>query len=177
MATGHRRAQRGAGPSGMPSGGDSASSDIDDTTAGPDAAVVTTQDVDWLIGRLQAMVTASPTVWAGRGMTLLQLIALHFITALAPATLTDLAHVLNTNLPATSAMVDRLVRVGLVSRGPDPKDRRRVQLTITPAAEPIVGDTDANTARRLMAVLHGMSSQTRRPLLDILIDTVRRSAE
>src|SRR5919206_1606289 len=105
MATGHRRAQRGAGASGMPSGGDSASSDVDDTTAGPAAAVVTTEDVDWLVGRLQAMVTASPAVWAGRGMTLLQLIALHFIRALAPATVTDLAHALDTKLPATSAMI------------------------------------------------------------------------
>ncbi|MGH3779541.1 MAG: hypothetical protein ACRDRO_02640, partial [Pseudonocardiaceae bacterium] len=88
------------------------------------AGVVTTEDVDWLVGRLQAMVTARPVVWAGRGMTLLQLIALHFISALAPATPTEL--------------------------GPGP---------------------------RLMAVLHAMSIQTRRPLIDILIDTVRRSAK
>jgi hypothetical protein len=40
-----------------------------------------------------------------------------------------------------------------------------------------VAGTDANTARRLMAVLHAMSTQTRRPLIDILIDTVRRSAK
>ncbi|MGH3570666.1 MAG: MarR family transcriptional regulator [Pseudonocardiaceae bacterium] len=59
--------------------------------AAPGAGVVTTEDVDWLVGRLQAMVTASPVVWAGRGMTLLQLIALHFIGALAPATPTELA--------------------------------------------------------------------------------------
>jgi DNA-binding MarR family transcriptional regulator len=71
----------------------------------------------------------------------------------------------------------RLVQVGLVTRVPDPQDRRRVQLSITPAAEPIVASTDANTARRLWAVLHAMSTQTRRPLIDILIDTVRRSAK
>jgi DNA-binding MarR family transcriptional regulator len=175
MATGHQRTQRGADRSGVPSGSTSGSSEVDGAVAGP--GVVTTKDVDWLVRRLQAMVIASPAVWAGRGMTLLQLVALHFISALAPATLTDLAHALNTKLPATSAMIDRLVRIGLVCREPDPEDRRRVQLTITAAAESIVGDTDAKTARRLMAVLHGMSTQTRRPLLDILIDTVRRSAE
>jgi DNA-binding MarR family transcriptional regulator len=74
-------------------------------------------------------------------------------------------------------MIDRLVRAGLVARVPDPQDRRRVQLSITAVAEPIVADTDANTARRLMAVLHAVSTQTRRRLIDILIDTVRRSAE
>ena len=74
-------------------------------------------------------------------------------------------------------MIDRLVRVRLVARMPDPQDRRRVRLIVTAAAEPIVAGTDAETARRLKAVLHAMSTQTRRPLIDILIDTVRRSAE
>lgn len=173
---GHQRAQRRASPSGLSSGSKSAVSQSNGAVACPGAAVVTEEDVDWLVGRLQTMVTASPVVWAGHGMTFPQLIALHFIRALAPTTLTDLAQALDTKLPATSAMIDRLVQAGLVTRVPDPQDRRRVQLSITPAAEPIVAGTDANTARRLMAVLHAMSTQTRRPLIDILIDTVRRSA-
>jgi DNA-binding MarR family transcriptional regulator len=74
-------------------------------------------------------------------------------------------------------MIDRLTRAGLVSRRPDPQDRRRVELTITAAAKPIVGDTDTETANRLKAVVHAMSTRTRRPLIDILIDTVQRSAE
>jgi hypothetical protein len=86
MATGHRRAQRRASPSGVSSDSNSAVSQSDGAVAAPGAGVVTTEDVDWLVGRLQAMVTASPAVWAGRGMTLLQLIVLHFISALAPAT-------------------------------------------------------------------------------------------
>ncbi|MDQ4094192.1 MAG: MarR family transcriptional regulator, partial [Actinomycetota bacterium] len=87
---------------------------------------MTVEDIDWLVARLQAMVTASPAVWAGRGMTLLQLIALHFISALAPVTLTELAEALGTKPPATSAMVDRLIQAGLVCRTPDPQDRRRI---------------------------------------------------
>lgn len=177
MVTGHRRPRRGADPSGISTDRTNASSRGNDVVVGSEAAVVTTEDVDWLVRRLQAMVMASPAVWAGRGMTLLQLIALHFIRALAPATVTDLAHALDTKLPATPAMIDRLFRAGLVARVPDPQDRRRVRLTITAAAEPIVEDTDVTTARRLMSVLHGMSTQTRRPLIDILIDTVRRSPE
>ena len=177
MVAGHQRGRHTAGPSCASSGSNSPVSQSGGAVACPGAAVVTTEDVDWLVGRLQAMVTATPVVWAGRGITLLQLIALHFISALAPATPTDLAHALNIKPPATSAMIDRLVRAGLVTRIPDPQDRRRVQLIITAAAEPIVADTDTNTARRLKVVLHAMSTQTRRPLIDILIDTVRRSAE
>jgi DNA-binding MarR family transcriptional regulator len=60
-------------------------------------------------------------------MTLLQLTALHIISAQAPVTLADVAQSLGTRPPATSAMVDRLIRTGLVSRASDPQDRRRVQ--------------------------------------------------
>jgi DNA-binding MarR family transcriptional regulator len=74
-------------------------------------------------------------------------------------------------------MVGRLIHAGLVRKTPDPQDRRRVQLTLTAEAEPIVGDTDLDTARRLQAVLNGVSPQTRRHLIDILIDTIRSSAE
>ncbi|HEX6404012.1 MAG TPA: MarR family transcriptional regulator, partial [Pseudonocardiaceae bacterium] len=105
------------------------------------------------------------------------LTALHLISTLAPVTLTDLAQALGTRPPATSAMVDRLTHAGLVCRTPDPHNRRRVQLTLTADAEPIVGNTDPDTAKRLHAVLNGTSPQTRRHLIDILIATVRRSAE
>jgi DNA-binding MarR family transcriptional regulator len=139
--------------------------------------MVTAQDVHWLIAHLQAVVAASSAVWAGRGMTLLQLTTLHLINALAPVTLTDLAQALGTRPPATSAMVDRLARAGLVYRAPDPHNRRRVQLTVTAEAQPIVGGTDPSTAQRLQAVLTGISPQIRHQLIDVLIDAVRRSAK
>jgi DNA-binding MarR family transcriptional regulator len=147
-----------------------------DGVAGHNAAMVTAADVDWLVAHLRVVVAASPAVWAGRGMTLLQLSALHLISALAPVTITDLAQALGTRPPAASAMVDRLTHAGLVRRTPDPQNRRRVQLTLTTAAEPIVGDTDPDTAKRLQAILAGMSSQARRYLIDILIETIRQSA-
>ena len=109
-------------------------------------------------------------------MTLPQLTMLHLISALAPVTLTELAQALGTKPPATSAMVDRLTHAGLVQRALDPHDHRRVQLTITPAAQHIVGHTDPDTAHRLHAVLKGINLQTRRHVIDVLIDTLRRSA-
>jgi DNA-binding MarR family transcriptional regulator len=109
-------------------------------------------------------------------MTLVQLTVLHLISALAPLTLAELARALGTKPAATSAMVDRLAHAGLVRRTPHPHDHRRVQLTVTVAAQHIVGDTDPGTARRLHAVLNGINLQTRRQVIDVLIDTVRRSA-
>jgi DNA-binding MarR family transcriptional regulator len=169
-------AQREADPGGVSLASLSASSGADGVV-GHDARVVTADDIDWLVAHLRVVVVASPAVWAGRGMTLLQLTALHLISALAPLTLTDLAQAMGTRPSATSAMVDRLTHAGLVRRTPDPHNRRRVQLTLTADAGPIVGDTDLDTARRLQAVLNGMSPQTRCHLIDILIDTIKRSAE
>ena len=142
-------------------------------TGGHHAKVVTAQDIDWLVAHLRTLVMASPAVWAGRGMTLPQLTALHFVGALAPVSLTELAHALGTRPPATSAMADRLTHTGLVYRTPDPHHRRRVHLTLTPDAQQIIGDTDPDTATRLHAVLTGMSPTARHHL----IDTIRRSAE
>jgi DNA-binding MarR family transcriptional regulator len=144
-------------------------------TSGQPAENVTAQDIHWLLIQLRDVVATSTVVWAGRGMTLVQLTVLHLISALAPMTLTELAQALGTRPPATSAMVDRLIHAGLVHRTPDPHDHRRVQLTITAAAQHIVGDTDPDTARRLHTVLKGINPQTRRHVIDVLIDTVRRS--
>jgi MarR family transcriptional regulator, transcriptional regulator for hemolysin len=173
MAASPEYAQREADPGGVSLASISAFSGA----AGVVGHNATAEDVDWLVAHLRAVVMASPAVWAGRGMTLLQLSTLHLIGALAPVTLTDLAQALGTKPAAASAMVDRLAHAGLVCRTPDPQDRRRVQLTLTAAAEPIVGDTDSGTARRLQAVLNGMSPQAHRYLIDILIDTIRRSVE
>jgi DNA-binding MarR family transcriptional regulator len=134
------------------------------------------EEIAWLVTHLQTVVAASPAAWAGRGMTLLQLTALHIISAQAPVTLINLAHALGTGSPAASAMVDRLIRTGLVSRAPDPKDRRRVELTITDHAKTMIGEIDLNTAKRLQSVLNDMGPQGRRYLLDVLRDTIRRSA-
>lgn len=176
MATSHQRVQRGADTGGASLVSINASGTAG-VVMGHHAGIVTMEDVDWLVAHLRAVVAASPAVWAGRGMTLLQLTALHLISALAPVTLTDLAQALGTRPPATSAMVDRLTHAGLVCRTPDPHNRRRVQLTLTSDAEPIIGDTDPKTARRLQAILNGMSPKARRHLIDILIDTIRDFAE
>jgi DNA-binding MarR family transcriptional regulator len=142
---------------------------------GRTTAVVSAEEIAWLIAHLQTVVIASPAAWAGRGMTLLQITALHLISARAPVTLTDLAQALGTGSPATSAMVDRLIRTGLVARAPDPQDRRRVELTITDHARKMIGEIDSSTARRLQAALNDIGPQGRRYLIDMLRDTIRRS--
>ncbi|MGH3869176.1 MAG: MarR family winged helix-turn-helix transcriptional regulator [Pseudonocardiaceae bacterium] len=136
--------------------------------------MVTTEDARWLAGYLRKMVSTRPAAWAGSELTLSQLIALHFISAKAPMTLLSLSEALGTRPPATSAMVDRLARAGLVRRTPDPDDLRRVLLAVTSTAAQMIGKIDPDTARQLQAVLSSMGAAAQRVLAEVLKDTARR---
>lgn len=140
------------------------------------SAVVSAEEIAWLLTHLRAVVAADTAAWAGRGMTLLQLAALHIISALAPVTLTGLAQELGSGPPATSAMVGRLTRAGLVHQAPDPQDHRRIQLTITDRAQQMIGRIDSSTARRVQQLLNAIGPQGGRYLICVLRDTVRLSA-
>jgi DNA-binding MarR family transcriptional regulator len=138
--------------------------------------MVTTEDARWLAGHLRKMVSTRPAAWAGTELTLSQLIALHFISARTPMTLMALSEALGTRPPATCAMVDRLIRAGLVCRTPDPDDLRRVVLAVTGTAAQMLGKIDPDTARQLQAVLSSMGSAAQRILTEVLKDTARRLA-
>jgi DNA-binding MarR family transcriptional regulator len=138
--------------------------------------MVTTEDARWLAGYLRKMVSTRPAAWAGTELTLSQLIALHFISARTPMSLMALSEALGTRPPATCAMVDRLIRAGLVCRTPDPDDLRGVVLAVTGTAAQMLGKIDPDTARQLQAVLSSMGSAAQRILTEVLKDTARRLA-
>jgi DNA-binding MarR family transcriptional regulator len=131
-------------------------------------------DADWLAAHLRSIVTANPSAWVSSEVTLLQLSALHLISANAPVMLTFLAESLGTRTPATSAMVDRLISAGLVSRIRDRQDRRRILLSITRNGERMIGTIDPATATRLQRALKSMSPAAIRCLTDVLRDIARR---
>ena len=70
-------------------------------------------------------------------------------------------------------MVDRLTHVGMVSRTQDPDNRRRIKLTLTAAGQQIIGNAEPGAAKRLHAVLTGMSPQSRGHLIDVLRNCVQ----
>jgi DNA-binding MarR family transcriptional regulator len=136
--------------------------------------MVTSEDARWLADYLRKVVSGRPAAWASSELTLAQLLALHVISARAPITLIALSEVLGTRPPATSAMVDRLARAGLVRRMPDSDDRRRVLLAVTGHAVTMIGKVDVQTARRLQVVLNGMGAAAQRCLTEVIKDTARR---
>ncbi len=136
--------------------------------------MVTADDARWLADHLRRLVSLRPAAWARSELTLAQLIALHFISARAPITLIALSESLGIRPPATSAMVDRLARAGLVCRMPDPQDRRRVLLAVTSNAVTMIGKIDQQTARRVQVILNSMGTAAQRCLTEVVKDTARR---
>lgn len=95
--------------------------------AGPDS---------WPLGRLLGAASrAVERAWSealeARGLTHAGLIVLHFVE-LGFRSQTDLARVAQVEAQTMSRTVDRLEREGLVTREPDPVDRRRHIVAVTP---------------------------------------------
>ena len=66
-----------------------------------------------------------------------------------PAAASALANRLDVTRPSVTALIDGLAARGLVERLPQPADRRRVQLVVTPAGAAALAAADAAVAARL----------------------------
>jgi DNA-binding MarR family transcriptional regulator len=67
--------------------------------------------------------------------------------------LSDLAEHLGVTNPTASSIVERLVRRELTNRAPDPNERRRVLLTVTPRGEEHLETARTATRNRLAGIL------------------------
>jgi len=83
--------------------------------------------------------------------------------------------------PSTaSRLVDQRVAEGLLERSPDPDDRRRVVLRLTPAGTALLGELAASRRQMLTEVTAGWSAADRRTLEQLLarlIDGFRQLEE
>ena len=61
-----------------------------------------------------------------------QMRALKFVKSKGQVSITELAELLSVSAPSASTMVERLVEKGVLVREPDPDDRRRVIVTVSP---------------------------------------------
>jgi DNA-binding MarR family transcriptional regulator len=68
-------------------------------------------------------------------MSLAQILAMMAVKDHEPLSITRLAALLAVSAPSASAMVERLVERGVLTRQPDPEDRRRVQVRLSPEAK------------------------------------------
>ena len=79
-----------------------------------------------------------------------------------PLTLTELAKYLQISAPSTSVMVDRLVQKGILSRKPDPKDRRRCVIRMEPSVIRTIQKMQAEEVAPICDIIRKIGSRKTR---------------
>ncbi len=89
-----------------------------------------------------------------------QLSLLHVLRRKGQATIKQLAEALHVSAPSVSAMVDRLVELGALTREHGKQDRRAVIVRMTPEAEESVGAMDELLYESIEELLDKLSPET-----------------
>src|SRR5436190_16089670 len=147
--------------------------------ADPAAANVSATDADQVLAACRLLVSIS--VRSANAVedeaTLPQLRMLVVIASHGTTTLTALAAATGQHLSNASRACDRMVASGWVTRSDHPADRRRLQISLTPAGRRIV--TKASEARRrmVMPILRRMPASGRAQLVAALTEFAEAGGE
>jgi DNA-binding MarR family transcriptional regulator len=86
-------------------------------------------------------------------LTVPQFRALHFVNTHKGPSLSATAEFLGLTLPSTSKLVDQLVRRGILSRGDDASDRRRMTLRLTSRGDALLASARDVVSGELASLL------------------------
>jgi DNA-binding MarR family transcriptional regulator len=121
------------------------------------------------LGRLLRQLTrATGGAEDGPPMTATQRIALVELGTEGPLRLNDLARQMGTSAPTASRAVDALESLGLVTRTPEPGDRRALRIELTPAGKTLRDDRIHRATVGFAPALETLRADERRTLLDYL---------
>ena len=110
------------------------------------------------------------------GLTMPQLVTLHMLAHAGARSVGTIAGCLRLSPPATSHLVDRLVRAKLVARTEDPEDRRQKRLAITAAGRSLVQSINTERSREVSVVLARLTPALRRQFAEVLERVVEELA-
>jgi len=91
----------------------------------------------------------------------------------APCNTSFLAHMLGVTLSAVTALINRLHKMGLVTRERQEKDRRQVWITITPKGLQVLNDVEEKRNLLLALYLARVPENEREQLLHLLQQAVK----
>ncbi|MCX6099388.1 MAG: MarR family transcriptional regulator [Candidatus Bipolaricaulota bacterium] len=94
--------------------------------------------------------------------------ALAFLGRRPRSSLSDVAQHVGTSLPSMSKLIDGLVTRGLIERGPEADDRRRVALSLTRDGRRLLDMVHDVTQARLSGLFGGLSAAERAAIVDAM---------
>lgn len=101
-------------------------------------------------------------------LTMQQLRVLGYLHRQPGSSLGDLARWRDVSLPTMSKMIQCLVNRELVTRVPDPDNRRAIRITLTPAGEELYGTILAGLQQRLTPLLSDIKPDEQESVLETL---------
>jgi DNA-binding MarR family transcriptional regulator len=102
------------------------------------------------------------------GLSIPQFRLMRYVRRNPGTSLSPVADHLGTTVPATSQMVERLVRAGLMTRAQNPEERRQVELRLTEAGAATLKELDDATRAWLCERLSGMDGRELEAMADAL---------
>ena len=118
----------------------------------------------------------SLAIMTAAGLTMPQLVTLHMLAHAGGRSVGTIASCLRLSPPATSHLIDRLVRAKLVVRTEDPEDRRSRRLAITEAGRSLVQRINSERSREVSVVLARLNPALRRQFAEVLERVVEELA-
>lgn len=85
-----------------------------------------------------------------------------------PVTITRLAEILGVSAPSASAMVDRLVERGYLTRQPHPRDRRKVHISVSGKAEEQIAQAEKQVLTSFVEIVDRIGPDIAQKWCDVL---------
>ncbi len=125
------------------------------------------KELDYIFSRLIYRVRVLHNRYTVDEITDTQFIVLRALRK-GPCNTSFLAQMLGVTLSAVTALINRLHRMGLVTRQRHEKDRRQVLITITPKGIKLLGEVEEKRNLLLALYLAKVSESERKQLLELL---------
>jgi DNA-binding MarR family transcriptional regulator len=127
------------------------------------------EDLGALFARTtRRLIDAERPLLAAHGLTMWGYIALSQLARRATGTQLELAQAIDYDKTRLIALLDDLERAGLLTREPDPADRRARNVALTPAGRRRLTAARADIRSMEAALLGGLSAAEQRSLLAVL---------
>jgi DNA-binding MarR family transcriptional regulator len=105
---------------------------------------------------------------ACRDMSLHQFNTTLLVSRHQPVSITQLSHLLGVSPPSASNMVERLVEKGVLVREPSPEDRRKVVVSVSPAALGEFRKVEASVLGLFVDLVDRIGPETSRKWCEVL---------
>jgi DNA-binding MarR family transcriptional regulator len=141
------------------------------------ALTETESEIRDLLRQWRAVMASSRPRWGATDLTFTQLRALSVIARRGSVRVSELAEELGVGLAAASALADRMAGRQLITRRPDPDDRRITRLEAAKRGQHLLERLERGSTEHLGKLIERMSPAEREALATTLRAFVRLSAE